>query len=310
LDLPDIQGGSLLQSYRITRVGVKGIKRPVVIHRPGKDVVLVLTIDMMVNLPAEQRGSHMSRHVEVINRSIDSAIHEEHGSLEDLVDRTATELLRSHDYATYAEVQVKADYFRERLSPDDRKVIENYVLFAGAKAKRGSGRPSVLLGVEVTGMSACPCAMETVRTLLADELKASGATEEQVSVLSMVPVPTHNQKNRTTLSLERAGSIDVEADELIDIVERNLSSPTYEILKRKGEALVVLDAHRRPKFVEDIVRDIIDDVLSTHPELPDEVAIRVCSVSEESIHKHDAFAERTSTLGELRIGSRHRKENV
>ncbi len=310
MDLPDIQGGSLEQSYRITRVGVKGIKRPVVIHRPGKDVVLVLTIDMMVNLPAEQRGSHMSRHVEVINRSIDSAIHEEHGSLEDLVDRTATELLRSHDYATYAEVQVKADYFRERLSPDDRKVIENYVLFAGAKAMRGSDRPSVMLGVEVTGMSACPCAMETVRTILADELKSSGATEEQVSVLSMVPVPTHNQKNRTTLSLEWAGSLDIEADELIDLVERNLSSPTYEILKRKGEALVVLDAHRKPKFVEDIVRDIIDDVLSTHPELPDEVAIRVCSVSEESIHKHDAFAERTSTLGELRIGSRHRKENV
>jgi GTP cyclohydrolase-4 len=146
--------------------------------------------------------------------------------------------------------------------------------------------------------------------VLADEMERSGATKEQIDVLKMIPVPTHNQKNRSTLMLEWSGDAEIEADGLIDIVERNLSSPTYEILKRKGEAAVVLDAHRRPKFVEDIVRDIIDDVLTTHPELPDDVSIRVCSVSEESIHKHDAFAERTSTLGELRTGSRHMKENV
>jgi GTP cyclohydrolase IV len=308
MELPDIQGGSLHQSYRITRVGVRGLKRPVVIHRPGKDVLLVLVIDVMVNLPAEQRGSHMSRHVEVINRSIDAAIGKDHGSLEDLVRRIALDLLESHGYATYAEVQVKADYFREKISPDQRKVVENYVILSGARTSRGQGSPSLMIGVEASGMSACPCAMETVRTVLADDLRRSGATAEQLEVLNMIPVPTHNQKNRTTLSLEWTSEMKVDADELIDIVERNLSSPTYEILKRAGEASVVLDAHRKPQFVEDIVRDIIDDVLSTHPELPDDVQIKVCSVSEESIHKHDAFAERTSTLGELREGSRHEKE--
>jgi GTP cyclohydrolase-4 len=96
------------------------------------------------------------------------------------------------------------------------------------------------------------------------------------------------------------GALLVDADDLIDIVEHSFSSPTYSILKRKEEAELVIKAHTKPKFVEDVVRDILSAVLKKYSNLPDEVLVIVRSESEESIHKHNAFAERVTTLGELR----------
>ncbi|MFW3145570.1 MAG: GTP cyclohydrolase MptA [Thermoplasmatota archaeon] len=304
-DLPDIQGRALESSFIISRVGISGVKRPVSIKRNGRTVSLVPTFDISVNLPAEQKGSHMSRHVEVINRAIDHAVEDENHSLEKLVERIAEELLESHDYATYADVRLEADYFLKKISPDKREVTENYKIFAEAKITRGGGPPHRSIGVEVSGLSACPCAMENVRELLKSELEEKGYGDKEIALLDSIPVPTHNQKNRSLLEVGWNSDLEIEANDLIDLVERNLSSPTYEILKRKGEAELVLAAHRKPKFVEDIVRDIIDDFLGSYQDLPGEVTIHVRSVSEESIHKHDAFAERIADLGTLRQGSRH-----
>ncbi len=291
-------------SFILSRVGVSGIKRQVTIRRPGHVVSLVPSFDISVNLPAEQKGSHMSRHVEVINRAIDMAVNEENDSLERLVERIANELLTSHDYANYADVKLEADYFLKKISPDEREVTENYRIIAEAKINRGDSLPHRSIGVEVSGLSACPCAMENVREVLREELRSKGESEEKISLLDEIPVPTHNQKNRAYLEVGWNSCLDIEADDLIEIVEKNLSSPTYEILKRKGEARVVLNAHRKAKFVEDIVRDIIDDFLDSYSHFPDDVTIHVRSISEESIHKHDAFAERIADLGTLRKGSR------
>jgi GTP cyclohydrolase-4 len=96
------------------------------------------------------------------------------------------------------------------------------------------------------------------------------------------------------------GDYQLEADDLIAIVEASLSSPTYEILKRADEARIVMDAHSNPKFVEDVVREILKRVLDMYKELPDDVCVNVKSESFESIHKHNAFAERETDMGELR----------
>ncbi|MEA3557939.1 MAG: GTP cyclohydrolase MptA [Candidatus Thermoplasmatota archaeon] len=303
-DLTDIQGKKMESSFILSRVGVSGIKRPVTIKRHGNTIRLVPEFDISVNLPSEQKGSHMSRHVEVINRAIDMAVNVENDSLERLVERIAGELLRSHEYATYADVKLEADYFLEKISPDNREVMENYRIMAEASITRGGGKPHRKIGVEVSGLSACPCAMENIREILKTELKEKGISEEKISILDMIPVPTHNQKNRAYIEIGWNNELEIEANDLIELIERNLSSPTFEILKRKGEAKIVMDAHLNPKFVEDIVRDIIDDLLETYSNLPDDVTIHVRSISEESIHKHDAFAERMADLGTLRAGSR------
>ena len=95
--------------------------------------------------------------------------------------------------------------------------------------------------------------------------------------------------------------ISIEADELIDIAQDSFSSPTFELLKRPDEGQVVINAHRNTKFVEDVVRGVLERIVERFKDLPDEVFVDVMSNSEESIHKHDAFAERVATLGELRM---------
>jgi GTP cyclohydrolase-4 len=288
LDLPDVQSRLASSHFKLTRVGVTGVKKLVHIKRPNKKSVLPLTVtmDLFVDLPASQKGSHMSRNLELISEIIDQTLRSPVFDLESFCAETAELLLRKHDYATFSEVKAEADYFLDVLYPSGQRGSEPYKLVAEARAKR-NGELKKLIGVKVIGMTACPCAMEVVRKLDARDKHCL--------------VPTHNQRNIGTLMIEvPRGTEVVDADDLIQIVEKSFSSPTYSILKRKDEAELVLKAHTKPKFVEDVVRDILSAVLKRYKDLPDEVIVIVRSESEESIHKHNAFAERVTTLGELR----------
>jgi GTP cyclohydrolase-4 len=289
----DCQSGRVENSFKLTRVGITDLVKPIVVHRRGEDHHLTASIDVFVDLPSTQRGSHMSRNVEVITEMIEDSLRKKVGSLEELAGNICRKLLDRHDYADFAEVRMSADYFLERTTESGRKSLEPYKLIAKATSTRGNGLMKSI-GVEVRGMTACPCAMETVRHELALEVP------ELKKLRSKMPMISHNQRNRTLLMVEVPEHVDIEADDLIDIVESSLSSPTYGILKRSDEAAVVLRAHRNPKFVEDVVRDILGKLLQKYTKLDDSVHVTVRSESEESIHKHNAFAERITTLGELR----------
>jgi len=288
----DIQDLRIENSFKLTRVGITGVRKPVEVKRNGRVVHLTAEIDVFVDLPSTQKGSHMSRNAEIITEMIESRVREEVSSLEDLAADICRELLDRHEYASYAEVHMLADYFLERWSGSGRATLEPYKLMARATSRRGGGLMK-MVGVQVEGMTACPCAMETVRHILSERAPAVGAAED-------FPMISHNQRNRTTLMVEVPEQVPVEADDLVGIVEGSLSSPTYGILKRADEAEIVLAAHRNPKFVEDVVRDILRKLLEKYSDLDDSVHVTVRSVSEESIHKHNAFAERVTTLGELR----------
>ncbi|UCE91208.1 MAG: GTP cyclohydrolase I FolE2 [Methanobacteriota archaeon] len=289
----DVQNRRVENGFRLTRVGVTGVRKPVVVQRNGRHNHVTALIDVFVDLPSTQKGSHMSRNVEIITEMIDESVREKVSSLEELSGKVCRELLDRHEYASYGEVNMVADYFLERVTGTGRRIMEPYKLMARATAKRGNGLMK-LVGVEVEGMTACPCAMESVREQL--EQRSPGLSEQARSL----PVITHNQRNRTTLMMEVPEHVDIEADDLIAIVESSLSSPTYGILKRDDEAKVVMNAHENPKFVEDVVRDILGKILHRYEDLDDSVHVTVRSESEESIHKHNAFAERITTLGELR----------
>ena len=291
----DVQNQKPSGSFKLTRVGVTGIKKPINVKRPDKVVTLTAEIDVFVDLPSTQKGSHLSRNVEVISEILDKSVRQPVKSLEVLCEQISYMLLERHEYATSSEVEMRADYFLEKALESGRKSLEGYKLIAKAKAERNDEMAvKKLIGVEVIGMTTCPCAMETVRKRLAAE------HPDARTHLEKFPVVTHNQRNITTLLIEVPKGYDLEADHLIEIVEDSLSSPTYEILKRDDEAQVTLSAHENPKFVEDVVRDILGRILEKYTNLPDSVVITVRSESEESIHKHNAFAERVTTLGELR----------
>lgn len=287
------QAKRLEDSFELTRVGVTGVVKPVLVHRNGRDNHLTARMDIFVDLPSTQRGSHMSRSIEVVTEMIEDSIRTKVSSLEDLAAKICKELLDRHEYASFAEVRMSADYFLERRPDGGKTSLEQFKLMAKATAMRGNGLMKQI-GVEVAGMTACPCAQETVRALMYSDMPELERLDGRLAVAS------HNQRNRTTLMVEVPEEVKVEADDLIEIVESSLSSPSYGILKRSDEAAVVLTAHRNPKFVEDVVRDILGKLLERYPDLDDSVHVEVRSESEESIHKHNAFAERVTTLGELR----------
>ena len=288
IDLPDVQSRPSQSNFKLTRVGVTDVKKLVHIKRPGMKtaVSLVVKMDLFVDLPGFQKGSHMSRNLELVSDIIDVNIQKPVSDLESFCAQTAKLLLKKHDYATFSEVKAEADYFYDRTYPSGKKGLEPYKLVAEARAK-GNGEIKKLIGIRAIGMTACPCACEVIKTI--------GKYDPNDIA------PTHNQRNITTLMIEVPGDDkSVDANDLIEIVEQSFSSPTFSILKRKEEGQLVFDAHKNPKFVEDVARDILSEILKKYKNLPDDVIVVVRSESEESIHKHNAFAERVTTLGELR----------
>ncbi|MFW5903990.1 MAG: GTP cyclohydrolase MptA, partial [Candidatus Saliniplasma sp.] len=286
----DVQNMKAEKRFKITRVGVTGVKKPIVVHRPWGDVTLNAEIDVYVDLPSKQKGSHMSRNVEVTGEVVDKSVREPVDGLENLTAQMCEILLERHEYATYSEVEINADYFLEKKSPKDRSSLENYTIKAKAEAVRG-GELRKYIGVTAVGMNACPCAMETVKNYYVQKYP------ELEGSIDKIPFITHNQRNKSTVMMEVPDDEYIEVNDLIGIIEDSLSSSTHEILKRDDEAAVVIQAHENPKFVEDVVRDILSKLLEKYDHLPDSTHVDVKSESEESIHKHNAFAERVTTFG-------------
>ena len=117
-----------------------------------------------------------------------------------------------------------------------------------------------------------------------------------------VPVATHNQRGLGTLHIGCTELCDdeIDAGTLLEIVEHSMSSEIYELMKRSDEAHVVEKAHRRPRFVEDCVREMIRGVVEAFPELDDRAFVSARQVNLETIHQHNVVAERFGTLGEVR----------
>ncbi|CAG0982012.1 partial GTP cyclohydrolase IV, partial [Methanosarcinales archaeon] len=175
-------------------------------------------------------------------------------------------------------------------------------IFAEAKAIRGKTLTiRKLVGAEVLGITACPCAQEIMVDKARKELKMLGVESGVIKkFLNNVPMPTHNQRGRGIISIETHDSHFVSLEKIINIIENSMSSQMFELLKRADEAMIVERAHKNPKFVEDCVRTMAQKIVNQFPELPDDSVIVVKQINEESIHRHNAFAERKSTLGELR----------
>lgn len=286
--------------FTLHRVGVTGVRKPLTVQRADRLVTLTASFSVSVDLPSDRKGSDLSRNAELLAELVDRTALRPVSSLESACAEVARELLARHPYATESEVAASAEYFLPRGPGPDRQSLEDFLLVAEARAKRGSGTEVALersVGAEAVGMTACPCAMETARA----RFEAEYPLLRDPSMRSM-PVVTHNQRNRTRLTVDLPVGAEVEADALIAAVEAAQSSPTYAILKRGDEAQVVIDAHRHPKFVEDVVRDLLAGLPGRFPALPDAVGVRVETVSEESIHKYNVAAAHRTTLGALRSG--------
>ena len=109
-------------------------------------------------------------------------------------------------------------------------------------------------------MTACPCAQTLVEARSRERLQADGFSDDEIErIFEHVPVATHNQRGLGTLHIgcPENCDTDIDAQRLVDIVEDSMSSEIYELMKRSDEGAVVEKAHRRPRFVEDCVREMI-----------------------------------------------------
>jgi GTP cyclohydrolase I/GTP cyclohydrolase-4 len=152
-------------------------------------------------------------------------------------------------------------------------------------------------------MTACPCAQQLVAGRSRDRLAADGFTDDEIArILAAVPVATHNQRGLGTLQLglPEECDADVDAAELLAIVEDSMSSEIYELMKRSDEGVVVEKAHRRPRFVEDCVREAIRGAVERFGGLRDDAFVWSRQENLETIHQHNVVAQRFGLMGELR----------
>ncbi len=302
--LPDIQANQPDIPITLTRVGVTDVKKLVeVARRDKRPIVLVSTFDIFVDLPSNRKGANLSRNFEAIDEVLEEMIASPVYEIEDLCSEVAKRLIDRHEYALIAEVRMKSEYVLKRETPATKLNCQEVVnIFAEAKAIRGKILTiRKLVGAEVLGITACPCAQEIMVDKARKELKTLGVEFEVIrKFLNNVPMPTHNQRGRGVISIEVQNSHFVSLEKIINIIERSMSSQMFELLKRTDEAMIVERAHKNPKFVEDCVRTMAQKIVEEFPDLPDDSVIIIKQINEESIHRHNAFAERKSTLGELR----------
>jgi GTP cyclohydrolase IV len=166
-------------------------------------------------------------------------------------------------------------------------------------AAASAHRTRRVVGVEAHGINACPCAQGLVRNHATERLLEAGFDSMDVEkILELVPIATHNQRGRGTLFV--GSEHDLDAEVLVDIVERSMSAPIHDLLKRPDELFVVEHAHLQPRFVEDSVRHALRDAVETLPQLDDDDFLLSKQVNFETIHTHDVVAERFGTVGEVR----------
>lgn len=302
--LPDIQANLPDIPITLTRVGVTDVKKLVEVARKNKrPIVLLSTFDIFVDLPSDRKGANLSRNFEAIDEVLEEMIASPVYEIEDLCGEVAKRLIGRHEYALHAEVRMRSEYVLKRETPQTKIKCQEVVnIFAEAKAMRDKNLTvRKLVGAEVLGITACPCAQEIMREKAENELKSLGVGNDVIKkFLNNVPMPTHNQRGRGIISIEVHDSDFISLDKIINIIENSMSSQMFELLKRSDEAVIVERAHKNPKFVEDCVRAMAQKIVHEFPELPDDSVITIKQINEESIHRHNAFAERKSTLGELR----------
>jgi GTP cyclohydrolase-4 len=293
----DVQQSTPEIHVGLSRAGVTNLHRIIRITRGGDEHLFYAQIDLFADLNPTQMGVHMSRFGDVLEEIVDEITFEKSPNIETMASRISQQVVTSQK-AVRSEVQIRAVYPMDKVAPvSGKKMQELYTLTSIAVSNhRGSKH---IVGVEVDGMTVCPCAQEMVRDYSTERLIEEGFTHAQIErILNVIPIASHNQRGRGTLMI--GTSQEIHAEDLVHIVESSMSSETYDVLKRPDELFVVNKAHRNPRFVEDVVREVLFNVVETYSELPDSSFILAKQVNLESIHKHNAFAERFGTLGEIR----------
>lgn len=293
----DIQESVPSIHVSLNRTGVTNLKRIIRIVQKGQENLFSAELDLFADLDPNQKGVHMSRFTDVLEEILDEIALEKLPNIETFA-RNIAERVVSIQNAVRSEVHVRAIYPMEKIAPvSGKKMQELYTLISIAVSNQRECK--TILGVEAEGLTVCPCAQDMVKDYSRKQLLREGFSQVQIEhILNVIPIASHNQRGRGTIMIGTDETIP--AGDLVRIIEASMSSETYDLLKRPDELFVVLKSHLNPRFVEDVVREMLQNVVDIYTELPDSAFVLAKQINFESIHKHDAFAECFGTLGEIR----------
>jgi GTP cyclohydrolase I/GTP cyclohydrolase-4 len=295
--LDDLQASTPEVRLGLSRAGVQGVAKAIRLRWGGAEKLISAEIDCFVDLDPAQKGVHMSRFPELFEEAIDEVVIGEAFLVEELAEHIARHIV-ARQASGRAEVRISARYPLERRTPVTGLATQEMISIIGIAAA-SEARVRRVVGVEATGINACPCAQGLVRGRASERLLEAGFGELDVErILELVPIATHNQRGRGTLFV--GSDHTVNAEQLAAIVEGSMSSPIYELLKRPDELFVVEHAHLQPRFVEDSVRISLQSAVERYPELQDADFLLARQLNFETIHSHEVLAERHGTVGELR----------
>ncbi|MBL7108286.1 MAG: GTP cyclohydrolase I FolE2 [Candidatus Cloacimonetes bacterium] len=249
--MKDIQNLSDKRKIDIDKVGVNGLKYPIVLEdrKQGKQNT-VATINMYVELPHHYRGTHMSRFVEILNN-----YHEE--TIVDNIENLLTEM-KEKLKANVSYIELKFPYFIKKKAPiSGQESLMSYNCQFDAHLEK---KFVFEMAVTVPVLTLCPCSKE---------ISESGA---------------HNQRTYVTAKITFDEFIWLE--ELIEIIEKSGSAEVYSLLKREDEKFLTEKSYQNPKFVEDVVREIAKKLKNNNKI----TSYKVEAESIESIHNHNAYA--------------------
>ena len=293
----DVQASQPATRVSLSRVGVTGVEKVISIGEEGH---YHAKLECFVDLGPDQAGVHMSRFEENVSEAIEEVIASQSMRAEQLAARIA-ELVRERQHGIRAEVSITATYAQKVPAPVSG--IENqeiYTLLGTAVSSKEGTR--TVTGVQAQGMTACPCAQEMVSDLARGRLEERGYSESQIDeIVDVVPIATHNQRGIGTLWIGSpdGSEVDIDAREMVRLVESSMSSEIYELMKRPDELAVVEKAHSQPRFVEDCVREMLRQVADAFPNLSGDSFVMARQENLETIHRHNVVAERYGLLKDL-----------
>jgi GTP cyclohydrolase I len=255
LQIPDTQSGRDERHLAIQRVGVKQLRYPLTLSVQGIEVLTVAAWSLDVALPAEQKGTHMSRFVAGLD-----ALSVSRRALDTPGLRAELTAMLDRLHAEEGRIEVRFPFFIRKHAPVSG--VASLMDYEGAwLAERRQGITTIWSEVVVPVKSLCPCSKE---------ISDYGA---------------HNQRSQVTIRAElRDDSLSFE--QLVRFAEESASSEIWGLLKRPDEKWITERAYENPKFVEDLVRDV---ALRLNAE-PGIGRYRVEVENFESIHNHSAFA--------------------
>jgi GTP cyclohydrolase I len=248
----DIQNLQDERNINIQKVGVKGLKYPIVVlDRARGTQPVTATINMYVSLLHHFKGTHMSRFVEVLNEI------REQVNLRTF--QSILEKIRTRLHAESAHIEIDFPYFIEKTAPasGERSLMDYRCQFIGTSDVRGM---DFVVGMVVPVLTVCPCSKE---------ISLHGA---------------HNQRSIVTVRVRFRKFFWIE--DIIRMIEDSASGEVYALLKRVDEKYVTEKGYENPMFVEDVVRNVADRLGRD----PNFTWYSVEAENFESIHNHSAYA--------------------